>query len=235
MAIEQIDLELIDDNPYQARSTYPWGNRAISPYVAGIVDGEGSITLAIQCGYHRRVRVSVPQSGLDGLTLLESLRADTGLGRVSPHPSKRPRRLPAYRWIIDRQVECLMLLRTISPFLRLKRRSAEVAIALLEEKARLRRPHSRADMNAWNRQKKWEPHELALLQEQYDTKPETLDELCRLLRRTRKGILMKVWKLGLTSPRGNHLRENSGDAAYSLIRCGHNMQPTIQDLSVRRN
>jgi hypothetical protein len=192
-------------------------------YIAGITDGEGSITFTMQRGFHRRVRITVPQSGPDGLSLLNGLRADTGLGRVKLQ-GRKPRRLPAYVWTIDRQVECLMFLNNVRPFLRLKIKAADIAIALLLEKAAIRSQYYSPNADVWNCYKNWEPHELTILKERYDNRPETLDELCRLLKRTRKGIHIKAWKMGLKSPRGNHFRRHTGESFYSLIRGGHKLQ-----------
>jgi hypothetical protein len=195
----------------------------LASYIAGFVDGEGTITLAIQRGYHRRARIMVPQSGDDGLALLNSLRDETGIGRVRPQSGNERRVLLAYRWDISRQVECQFFLEQIRPYLRLKQRIADVVLTVLQEKQEIRSRHNTISnlSDCWNWRKPWTSEEINILEQNYDARPETLDELSRSLRRTRKAVHLKAFKLGLTSQRQCHHRAHSGDYHYSLIRGGH--------------
>ena len=111
-------------------------------YVAGIVDGEGCITIAHKWEYKR---------GTESYSLLISLHStDEWLcqflrnafgGYVGLDQRKaRPHHLPAWRWQVTGKY-AYELLRVILPYLHLKRPQAELAIKFQE--AKMRRGHRR--------------------------------------------------------------------------------------------
>lgn len=98
---------------------------------AGILDGEGSISL-LKLSRHTA-------SGFPNYTLKVSIgvRRDRDLsmftrygGHIADHPGKG-RTQPWHSWVVT-GTECLVFLKAVYPFLRWKRRLAELAIAFQE-------------------------------------------------------------------------------------------------------
>jgi hypothetical protein len=217
-----ISADLLADALTEARRSPPRQGETTWAYVAAMLDGEGSINLILQNGFHRRAKCAVYQSGLDGKEMLDSLCFETSLGIVSPAKKSNIGKLPAFRWTIGRQVECFVLLTHVRPYLRLKQHAADAVLSVLKEKADLHDLTTVLDV--WNKRKHWSAEDLDLLKRKYNSSPETVDELCHLLKRSRHALFMQAWKLGLTGPRHSRPRHNSGNTQFALIAGGHKQQ-----------
>ncbi|MEA3181561.1 MAG: hypothetical protein QOI59_5084 [Gammaproteobacteria bacterium] len=97
-------------------------------YLAGIIDGEGTITLTrIHRGENRRPVLSISSTES---ALLRYVRSAIGTGRITSKVCSRPHHSPSFAYVIaGRQV--LAVLSQITPFLRTYK--AERARLLLEE------------------------------------------------------------------------------------------------------
>lgn len=98
-------------------------------YIAGIIDGEG--TIGHRDGpYDRRTgwRMSVAQ--LDSTGLCDWLVETTGVGEVQSTPRANRPRLVA-NWRVGRQADLVAALTATLPYLRVKRARAEEALAAL--------------------------------------------------------------------------------------------------------
>jgi hypothetical protein len=112
-------------------------------YIAGIVDGEGSIMIqrdmsisfmrqrlergSTEPHYHACVRV-----GMNDPSAVNFIHEVTGYGKVvkeKPYHHKKP----MYRWTIRRRDEIVPFLRLILPYLLVKKTQAELAIKFMDE------------------------------------------------------------------------------------------------------
>ncbi len=97
-------------------------------YIAGIIDGEGSIAHIGRNKRHRMVRVTmIDREVIDFL-------ASFGGGRVVKTVPAPPRQ-PYYTWHVARRLDVVELLSAVLPFLRVpsKRRSAEECLEVLKD------------------------------------------------------------------------------------------------------
>ncbi len=110
--------------PYRKPSRWTSPPATVSAYVAGIVDGEGWITKE-----RGKWRVSACQ--LTEAGLCEALVMMTGVGSVqsgtTPGETAYGKR-PMSRWIVARHAEVVDLLQAITPFMIVKRSTAEAAL-----------------------------------------------------------------------------------------------------------
>lgn len=84
-------------------------------YIAGIVDGEGTITLSrLHRNEQRRIVVSISNNER---ALLEYIRETVGAGRISNKRTYGERHAPSYHYQISSR-QALALLRQIAPHLR---------------------------------------------------------------------------------------------------------------------
>lgn len=99
---------------------------AEAAYVAGIIDGEGTITLtALHAGENRRLIVSVASTER---ALLEYLLQVIGAGKITAKRSYSPRHSPSHTYTLASR-QALALLKQITPYLRTyKRRRAELLL-----------------------------------------------------------------------------------------------------------
>lgn len=100
-----------------------WLSEAQRAYVAGLVDGEGSVT-------HRRSRPSVYIYNTS-LPLMEWLVANVGRAYRVAHRNGRE---PCYVWTVEAAADVAYLLTRIRPFLVIKGKRADEALAFLENK-----------------------------------------------------------------------------------------------------
>jgi hypothetical protein len=100
-------------------------------YIAGIVDGEGTVTLTRHhAGENRRLAVSVANTELP---LLQYLVDEVGAGRITRKRTTCPRHTPSFCYAIWSR-QALDLLQQLLPHLRsYKRRRAELAVARYRE------------------------------------------------------------------------------------------------------
>lgn len=130
-------------------------------YIAGIVDGEGSIAVSrtttnksakgCRRGFAYRANLSVAMTDRD---LLEWMRGITGVGQICTKKVDPSRHKPAWTWSVW-SVEASVLLAEILPYLRTKKRQAENLIAFQKE---MRYPGSKGLSDA-----EWDFRELRYL------------------------------------------------------------------------
>lgn len=108
-------------------------------YIAGILDGEGSITISKKndhTGMRRGVcyRPCVSVANTNELLLLW-LQATTGLGGISSKAPSNPRHRQAWKWSVWSQ-QARQLLEVVSPYLLLKREQAELVLDFVRSQRR---------------------------------------------------------------------------------------------------
>lgn len=97
------------------------------PYVAGIIDGEGCIGFNLSQKKFLRVTVDVAMSHFE---LIEALHSQFGGSLMDRGQIEGRKRI--YRWTISGAVETKAFLVQILPYLIVKRKAAELALAFLE-------------------------------------------------------------------------------------------------------
>lgn len=117
-------------------------------YLAGFIDGEGSIML-----YRRGVRcfLRLAVASCD-LFILEWIQEQTGVGaNITKHTQETAKHRLAYAWTCNSEA-AESVIRQLLPDLKIKRLQAELALAFMGE---LRKPGRRAD-TAWQENyRKW--------------------------------------------------------------------------------
>lgn len=96
-------------------------------YVAGILDGEGSITLVCRRG---KSPLTTVVAGNTDRAMIDWLHTHLG-GRVRFAPSANPRCRPMWCWALY-AIEARRVLRAVLPYLVTKRRHAEIVLAFDE-------------------------------------------------------------------------------------------------------
>lgn len=97
-------------------------------YIAGLIDGEGSITLTrIHRNEFRRLVVSISNNDL---TLLEYVRDAVDAGRITSKRTYNPRHAPSFTYQVSSR-QALVLLRLTAPYLRTYK-AARARLALAE-------------------------------------------------------------------------------------------------------
>lgn len=112
-------------------------------YIAGIVDGEGSIMIQRQCSesfmaqraksgcFHPHYAVGI-RIGMCERVALDLIVDELGIGSVceeKPYHHKRP----MFRWMIRSKQEVCDFLNLILPYLRVKKKQAELALKFMNE------------------------------------------------------------------------------------------------------
>ena len=97
-------------------------------YVAGFFDGEGCIILAKPCGSSRgySLRVSITQKHKETLVEIQKMFN----GKIYPHSRKKGEGY--WSWEAVRKEVAYNFLKTILPYLQLKRKQAQVGLMFLE-------------------------------------------------------------------------------------------------------
>lgn len=109
------------------RTVAPLDN-ALAAYIAGLVDGEGTVTLTRwHRGENRRLVVSVSNNEL---TMLEFVRRTAGAGQITRKRTYSPRHAESYTYQISGR-QALGLLRQIVPYMK-SYKSARASLALRE-------------------------------------------------------------------------------------------------------
>lgn len=100
--------------------------------IAWTIASEGTIGVRIQHRQGNGYRGYDPYVAVGNTDpqFLEAFLALVGAGRIYPHPEKRPNYRPSAHWVLNRNIECLKLLETVSSYLPIKRRQAELVIEL---------------------------------------------------------------------------------------------------------
>lgn len=87
----------------------------IAGYLAGLIDGEGTVTLTrLHRNENRRLVVSISNNDL---ALLRFVRRAVGTGRITTKRTYSPRHSPAFNYQVSSR-QALELLRQTAPFLR---------------------------------------------------------------------------------------------------------------------
>lgn len=107
-----------------AAETFPGPTEAEIGYIAGMIDGEGSILV-----YQRWVTVTVANTDRP---LMDWLAARGGRIAVRHKPGNGNHRRQVYSWDVSKKLDVLNLLQQVLPYLIVKRDKAEQAIAFLE-------------------------------------------------------------------------------------------------------
>ncbi len=102
-------------------------------YVAGLMDGEGTITMNGNKGAFRSPSVGIASTSWE---LIEFLKKTFG-GTITAKVEKRPNRKPGWDWRLS-VVPALEFLKEVSPYMKEKRKLARIEI-LLEEYPKLRK------------------------------------------------------------------------------------------------
>jgi hypothetical protein len=99
----------------------------VAAYLAGLIDGEGTVTLTrMRADKNRRLVVSIANTDLQ---LLEYVLDQVGAGKLTRKRTVSDRHTPSYCYAVA-SLQALALLRQIAPFLRTyKRQRAELALA----------------------------------------------------------------------------------------------------------
>lgn len=112
-------------------------------YIAGIIDGEGSIMIMRQASktfmeqraksgcfephYAPCIRVGMLEKAA-----LEFIVETTKIGKVYQEKSYHNKR-PMYRWMVRSKVDCLEFLRLVSPYLIVKKKQSNLCIKFMNE------------------------------------------------------------------------------------------------------
>jgi hypothetical protein len=110
-------------------------------YLAGFVDGEGSI-MVIPNRNRFALRVAIAQSE-KGKWILDWVRGITNIGGVVRKPGNKPVHLDSYTWVCNSDAACSLLLQLL-PHLLLKHEQAELGI---EFHTKLRYPKFKSDLS----------------------------------------------------------------------------------------
>ena len=119
-------------------------------YLAGIVDGEGTVTLT----RHHKNRTPSPQVSVSNndLELLEYIRDITNCGQIRAKKKSKPHHHQSWHWQVNSVSDILRILEQLYPFLRVKKlqaglilkhykevtpRNGRYSLELLERKRRL--------------------------------------------------------------------------------------------------
>lgn len=99
---------------------------AMRAYLAGLIDGEGTIRIGIasSLGGGMTSQLYITNTSKNLLSYIKNL----GPWRIREHKHQNSHWRIAYRLILERQTEILKILKNISPYLRLKRKQADLMI-----------------------------------------------------------------------------------------------------------
>ena len=103
---------------------------AAAAYIAGLLDGEGTITLTrLHAGENRRLVVSIANTELP---ILRFVRDQIGAGKITRKRTQQTHHTPSFCYAITSR-QALALLRQISPYLlSYKKRRAQLALTVYE-------------------------------------------------------------------------------------------------------
>jgi hypothetical protein len=100
-------------------------------YIAGIIDGEGSIMLSmINRGKTRAPVISVSSADRE---LLDWLQATTGIGHISSKPARKESHRDSWDWKASHNA-ALDLLEVVLPYLRIARKRIRAQLLVTEYK-----------------------------------------------------------------------------------------------------
>ena len=100
-------------------------------YIAGIIDGEGSLGLSRQT--NREACKPLIRVVMTNKECIHFLHAATGIGNFNIDTPPEPRKT-AYRWSIGDRLEIYVLLKTVCPYLIVKKKQADVMLEFVERR-----------------------------------------------------------------------------------------------------
>jgi hypothetical protein len=103
-------------------------NQADAAYIAGLVDGEGTVTLSCRNSYKNRGLVVTISN--NELSILEYAQFSIGVGKITKKRHTSDRHNPSYTYCIAYR-QALSLLEQVSPFLK-SHKAARAALVLKE-------------------------------------------------------------------------------------------------------
>ena len=87
-------------------------------WLCGVVEGEGSIMISFPKDRACRVTVSVEMTDKD---VIDKLQQVTGVGHVTTNKSRNPKWKPTWSWRVQSKVDALELIKTIRPYMGVRR------------------------------------------------------------------------------------------------------------------
>lgn len=103
-----------------------WLTKTEKAYLAGIIDGEGTVTLTCSNrGQYAQPQVSIANNNLK---LIRWIRQRVGFGSIITKKPKKPNHSIAYAWQVNRAGQCKNILKIVYPFLILKRNQAKIVL-----------------------------------------------------------------------------------------------------------
>lgn len=102
-------------------------------WLAGIIDGEGCVTLSVQPQHNNHIGAHVDVGMTDELTI-RAICQITGLGSVYLMSNRGKKRRQLYRWHITSFVEVITFLRKVLPYLLTKRMQAGIVLGVCERR-----------------------------------------------------------------------------------------------------
>ena len=93
-------------------------------YLAGLIDGEGCISVVRYLKRGRTAHVARIQMSLTVKPVLDWVLALTKAGSVQPKTPRQPNRKKAWLWVVETN-RAVRLLKCVLPFLKIKRKQAE--------------------------------------------------------------------------------------------------------------
>lgn len=119
-------------------------NDAEAGYIAGIIDGEGSVRIQKQLHRDRRKSddyrrfrfVPYVQVANTSKELMNEMRAKIGFGLIFLNRSRGDKWKDCYAFVISTSAKIYPLLKRVSPFLIIKRRHAELLLEFCENRLR---------------------------------------------------------------------------------------------------
>jgi hypothetical protein len=126
-------------------------------YLAGLFDGEGCLTVALQMTIRKKHLGGILNPHIvlivtnTCLNVIEWCLETIGTGRIvqsRAYSEDHPRRMPAYKYILDTNLYLVQLLPQLLEHLKVKRRQAELALGYLESReGKYRGNYSRSEVD----------------------------------------------------------------------------------------
>jgi len=170
-------------------------------YIAGLVDGEGTLTINYKLHKERGDGCYQPIVGIDNTNkaVINWIHDVTGLGYVNTQRNKGSSgsSKPMFRWRVHKIDDVAMFLDQITPFLTIKRRLGE----LIKDCCKLRMQRKIFDNRTTSSGRPWSEEEIQILREHYPK--HNWEVLLELLPDRNSGAIMhKAWRLGIKPIKG---------------------------------
>jgi hypothetical protein len=102
-------------------------------YLAGLIDGEGCLTISKTQGKNNRTPVYTAQIiiMMTNKEVIEYIKQVTGIGNIYGQNRQSPNQSAAYRWVVNTKSDLLPFLKSIKPFLIVKQNEIEILLEYL--------------------------------------------------------------------------------------------------------